>query len=120
MCASHTRDVTAMTPVTPLARYTQDKHSLIRPKGRTEDIPMKRMSTFLRTFGLASVLGLAALAVPLSAHAGELQVSIGFGLPLPVVVAPPPVYVAPPPVVVAPPPVYVEPAPVVVTQPQVV
>jgi hypothetical protein len=66
---------------------------------------MKRISTLVRTFGLVSCFGIAALALPRSAHAGGIHVSFGFGLPVPVVVAPQPVYMPPAPVVVAPPPV---------------
>jgi hypothetical protein len=70
-------------------------------------------------FAIVAVVGIATLALPLSAHAG-VRVSIGVGLP--VVVAPAPVVVAPPPpavvypapVVVAPPPVVYGSAPVVV------
>jgi|SoiMethySBSTD1v2_1073268.scaffolds.fasta_scaffold129167_4 hypothetical protein len=75
-------------------------------------------------------LGLLALAVPWSAHAGGVHVSVGFELPVPVAVvpAPAPVIVAPVPVVVQRPPVVIErpapvvvyPAPVVVRQPPVV
>lgn len=64
---------------------------------------MQRMRTLLRTFGLASFFGLAALALPLPAHAGGMHVDIGLSLPLPfpVVVAPPPAVVYPaPPIVV--------------------
>ena len=46
----------------------------------------------LRILGLSAFLGLATLALPLSAHAG-VRVSIGIGVP--VVVAPAPVVVAP-------------------------
>ncbi len=54
---------------------------------------MQRINTFLRTCGMVSFFGLAALALPLPAHAGDLRVSIGFGVPMPVVVAPQPVIV---------------------------
>ena len=85
---------------------------------------MQRMSTLVRTLGIVGVCGLAALALPLPAHAGGVHVSVGFGLPWSVVVAPAPVVVAPRPVVVARPtvvytaPVVVYPAPVVVADPQ--
>ena len=76
---------------------------------------MKRTSTLLRTLGLITFMTAASLILPLSAHAGGVHVSIGFGLPLPVaIVAPPPA------VVVAPQPVVVQPAPIVVQQPAVV
>ena len=67
-------------------------------------------------------LSLLALAVPWSAHAGGVHVSIGLELPVPVAVvpAPPPVVVAPAPVVVQRPPVVVYPSPVVVQRPPVV
>jgi hypothetical protein len=63
---------------------------------------MQRMRTLLRTFGLASFFGLAALALPLPAHAGGMHVDIGLSLPLPfpVVVAPLPAVVYPAPAVV--------------------
>jgi len=82
---------------------------------------MQRISTLLRTFGIVSFCGLAALALPSPAHAGGVHVSVGFGLPVPVFVAPAPVVVAPQPAVIYPaPPVYVQPVPVVVEQPPVV
>ena len=81
---------------------------------------MKRMSTLLRTFGVVTLLGIATLALPLPAHAGGVHVSIGFGLPFPVVVAPQPVVVVPQPVIVQQAPVIVQPEPTVVYQPPVV
>jgi len=67
-----------------------------------EDRTMKHLSPVLRTFGVVTFLGIASLALlPLPAHAGGVHVSFGFGLPVPVVVAPQPVYVPPVPVVVA-------------------
>jgi hypothetical protein len=72
---------------------------------------MQHTKTLFRTFVIVAVLGIATLALPLSAHAG-VRVSVGIGLP--VVVAPAPVVVAPPP------PAVVYPAPVVVAQPPVV
>jgi len=78
---------------------------------------MQRMSTRVRTLGIVGVCGLAALALPLPAHAGGVHVSVGFGLPWPVVVAPAPVVVARPTVVYTAP-VVVYPAPVVVADPQ--
>ena len=67
-------------------------------------------------------LSLLALAVPWSAHAGEVHVAVGFELPVPVAVvpAPPAVVVAPAPVRVQRPPVVVYPAPVVVRPPVVI
>ena len=57
---------------------------------------MQRINTLLRTCGIVGVCGLAALALPRHAHAGGVHVSLGFGLPVPVFVAPPPpVYVQP-------------------------
>ena len=76
---------------------------------------MQRINTLLRTCGIVGFCGLAALALPRPAHAGGVHVSLGFGLPVPVFVAPPPpVYVQPAS------PVYVYPAPVVVEHPPVV
>ena len=81
---------------------------------------MQHTKTLLRMFAVVAVVGIATLALPLSAQAG-VRVSVGIGLP--VVVAPAPVVVAPPPpavvyptppVVVAPPPVVYQPGPVVV------
>jgi hypothetical protein len=69
---------------------------------------MQHTQKLVRLLALLTVIGLAALALPLSADAG-VRVSVGLGVPVyppPVVVAPPPaVIVARPPVVVAPPPV---------------
>ena len=50
---------------------------------------MQRINTLLRTCGIVGVCGLAALALPRPAHAGGVHVSLGFGLPVPVFVAPP-------------------------------
>ncbi len=62
---------------------------------------MQHTTKLVRLFALLAVVGLAALALPLSADAG-VRVSVGIGVP-----------VYPPPVVVAPPPAVVYPAPVV-------
>jgi hypothetical protein len=75
---------------------------------------MERIRTFPRMFGLVMLLGIASLALPLSAHAGGLRVSIGLGLLVPVVVAPAPV------VVMRPQPVIVQSVPVVVTRPPMI
>ena len=75
---------------------------------------MERIRTLPRMFGLVMFLGIAGLALPLTAHAGGLHVSVGLGLPVPVVVAPAPV------VVTRPQPVIVQSAPVVVTRPPVI
>jgi hypothetical protein len=75
---------------------------------------MQRIRTLPWMFGLAMLLDIASLALPLPAHAGGLRVSIGLGLPVPVVVAPVPV------VVTRPQPVTVQSAPVVVTRPPVI
>ena len=93
---------------------------------------MQHRNTVLRTYSILTFLGLSllALAVPWSAHAGGVRVSVGFELPVPVVVipAPAPVVVAPAPVIVQQPPMLIErpapvvvyPAPVVVRRPPVV
>jgi hypothetical protein len=75
---------------------------------------MERIRTLPRMFGLVMFLGIASLALPLTAHAGGLHVSVGLGLPVPVVVAPAPV------VVTRPHPVIVQSAPVAVTRPPVI
>ena len=80
---------------------------------------MQRINTFLRTCGMVSFFGLAALALPLPAHAGDLRVSIGFGVPMPVVVAPQPVIVHRAPVVVVQPQVVYAQPQVVYAQPQI-
>ena len=62
---------------------------------------MQRIRTLPWIFGLAMLLGIASLALPLPAHAGGLRVSIGLGPQVPVVVAPAPVVVTrPQPVIV--------------------
>jgi hypothetical protein len=83
---------------------------------------MQRTSMLLRTLGIVTFLAVTSLILPLSAHAGGVHVSIGFGLPLPVAIVapPPPVVVAPQPVVVQPAPVVVQQYPVVVAEPRVV
>jgi hypothetical protein len=85
---------------------------------------MQHRNTVLWKYSILSFLGLSllALAVPWSAHAGGVHVSVGVELPIPVAVvpAPAPVVVAPTPVVVQRPPVVFYPAPVVVRQPPVV
>lgn len=80
---------------------------------------MKRAHGMLWRFGIVAFLGmgLVSLMLPWPAQAGGVHVSVGFGIPLPVVVAPVPVYVQPAPVVVYRPPVVVYPAPVVVADP---
>ena len=77
---------------------------------------MKRTSGMLWQFGIVTFLGLGlvSLMLPWQAQAGGIHVSVGFGLPVPVIVAPAPVYVQPVPVYVQPAPVYVQPAPVYV------
>lgn len=62
-------------------------------------------------------IGIAMLALPTSAHAGGVHLSIGFGIPYPVYVVPGPVVVAPPPVVVYPAPVVRYQSPVVIAPP---
>jgi len=74
---------------------------------------MERRKATWWTRGLLVSLGIsiAALAMPLTAYAGGIHISIGI---------PAPVYVAPPPVVVYPAPVIVQPAPGIVYPPPVV
>jgi hypothetical protein len=83
-------------------------------------IVLQHRNTVLRKASISAFLGLSllALAVPWSAHAGAVHVSLGCELPVPVAVvpAPLPVVVAPAPVVVQRPPVVVYPVPVVVRQ----
>jgi hypothetical protein len=79
-----------------------------------EDKTMEHIRTFPQVFSLVMFLGIASLVLPLTAHAGRLHVSVGLGLPVPVVVAPTPV------VITRPQPVIVPSAPVVVTQPPII
>lgn len=58
-------------------------------------------STLLQIVGLSAFLGLASFALARPAHAG-VHVSVGIGLPVPVIVAPPPAVVYPAPVIVGP------------------
>jgi hypothetical protein len=90
---------------------------------------MQRAHGMLWRFGVWTFvgMGLVSLMIPWPAQAGGVHVSVGFGIPVPVVVEPAPVVVAPAPVVVQPAPVYtqpapvyVQPAPVVVQRPPVV
>ena len=78
---------------------------------------MPCLSTLVSTLGVMTLVGMASLALPFSAQAGGIQVSIGVGLP--VAVAPAPVIVQPAPVVV-PQPVIVQRAPVIVAEPPIV
>ena len=80
---------------------------------------MQRAHGILWRFGVVTFLsmGLVSLMIPWPAQAGGVHVSVGFGLPFPVVVAPVPVYVEPAPVYVQPAPVVVYPAPVLVADP---
>ncbi|SRR6266851_1298216 len=82
-----------------------------------EDNIMSWISPFVRTLGVVTFVGMASLALPFSAQAGGVHVSIGVGVP--VVVAPVPVVVQPAPVVVTQP-VIVQRAPVIVAEPPVV
>ena len=67
---------------------------------------MRHTKTLLRMFAIGATVGLAVIALPLSAQA-RVHVSVGIGVP--VVVAPPPAVVYPAPVVVQQsPPVYTE------------
>jgi hypothetical protein len=73
----------------------------------------------LRTLGVAAFLAAASLTFPSLSQAGGLHVSIGLGIPFPVLVAPPlPVIIAPHPVVVYRPPVVIEQPHVVYARPQ--
>ena len=83
---------------------------------------MQHRNTGLRKYRILPFLSLSllALAVPWSAHAGGVHVSVGFGLPVPVAVVPAPLVVTPAPVIVQRPPVVVYPEPVIVRQPPVV
>jgi hypothetical protein len=85
---------------------------------------MQHKNPALRKYRILPFLGLSllALAVPWSAHAGGVHISVGFELPVPVAVVPvpAPVVVTPAPVVVQRPPMVVYPAPVIVRQPPVV
>ena len=80
---------------------------------------MRRVRNMLWTLSLATCLGIgmAGLLHPGPAQAGDLHLSIGFGLPVPGAVVPAPVVVAPPPVMVQPAPVLAYPPPVVVVEP---
>jgi hypothetical protein len=103
-----------------------------QPDTTEEAMAMQYSNIVLRKYSILTFLGLSliALAVPWSAHAGGVHVSVGFELPVPVAVVPvpAPVVVAPPPVVMQRPPVVLEqpgpvvvyPGPVVVRQPPVV
>jgi hypothetical protein len=82
-----------------------------------EDNIMLCISTLVRTLSVMMLVGMASLALPFSAQAGGVHVSIGVGVP--VVVAPAPIVVQPAPVVV-PQPVVVQRAPVIVAEPPVV
>jgi hypothetical protein len=82
-----------------------------------EDNIMPCISNLIRTLGVVTLIGMASLALPFSAQAGGVHVSVGVGVPA--VVAPAPVIVQQAPVVV-PQPVIVQRAPVIVTEPPVV
>jgi len=80
---------------------------------------MKRAHGTLWRFGVWTFLsmGLMSLMIPWPAQAGGVHVSVGFGIPVPVVVEPAPVYTQPAPVYVQPAPVVVQQSPVVVAEP---
>jgi len=79
---------------------------------------MQRISGMLWRFGILTFFGLTlASLIPWPAQAGGLHVSVGLGLPVPVVVAPAPVVVQPAPVVIPQPPVIVQQPPVVIAEP---
>lgn len=79
-------------------------------------------------YGILTLLAVSLLgmAMPLTARAGGVHVSVGLELPIPVAVVPAPVVVAPAPVLVQQPPVLiaqsapviVQPAPAVVLEPR--
>ena len=83
---------------------------------------MKRVNAVLWGLGVLTFLGLSVvgLAMPAPAHAGDFHLSIGLGIPLPVIVVPTPVAVVPSPVIVRPAPVIAYQPPVVVAEPYIV
>jgi hypothetical protein len=83
---------------------------------------MQRLSAIRRPLCLMISWGVAVLGLTTitPAQAGGVDLSIGIGLPVPVVVAPAPVVVAPPPMIVQPAPVVVSPPAVVVQEPPIV
>lgn len=83
---------------------------------------MKRVNALLRRIGVLTLLGvsMAGLAMSTPAYAGEVHLSIGLGIPLPVEVVPAPVVVASPPVIVWPASVIAHPYPVVIAEPYIV
>src|SRR5262249_62106274 len=99
-----------------LCSFAQGEGKAMR---RKEAVTMNRVRRMLWTLSLVTGLGigLAGLLHPVSAQAGDLHLSIGFGLPVPAEVVPAPVVVAPPLVVVQPTPVLTYPPPVVVVEP---
>ncbi|MBI3326938.1 MAG: hypothetical protein HYZ81_09585 [Nitrospinae bacterium] len=80
---------------------------------------MKRVSTVQGILGGLTCLGIgpAGLAMPAPAHAGDLHLSIGLGIPLPVEVVPSPVVVAPARLIVRPAPIITYPPPMVISEP---
>jgi hypothetical protein len=80
---------------------------------------MKHRRVLSLTAGVLLGLGvsIATWAMPQSAHAGKLHLSIGIGIPAPVYVAPPPVIAHPAPIIVHPAPVIVYPPPVAFSAP---
>jgi hypothetical protein len=83
---------------------------------------MTRQSTRWRHLRLivGSGVVMLGLIIVAPAQAGGVDVSIGIGLPSPIVIAPGPVVVAPQPMIVQPAPVLVYPPPVVVQEPPIV
>lgn len=83
---------------------------------------MNRVYSMLWTFGIMICLGIGMVGLlnPRPAAAGDVHLSIGFGITFPIEVVPAPVIVAPPPVIVYPAPVITYPAPVVVAEPYIV
>lgn len=80
---------------------------------------MKRANAVLWKLGLLALLGVSAAGLGMAqpAHAGNFNLSIGIGIPVPFAVIPVPVVVAPPPVIFQPAPVIAYQPPVVIAEP---
>jgi len=88
---------TAARPAYPSTAGKDKSTASYNPHAYRRTHTMQRIRMLIRTFGLVSLFGMAALALPLPAHAGGMHVDLGLSLPLPfpVVVAPPPAVVYP-------------------------